>query len=731
MASEWRWKDESESEFGKSDDEQKQPIFETTSLISDIDESEMTEVFGKRRDVPYEEQANMTFQATFASDKNPLKKDFKRARSLVQYVRFSPATMYTDESKGRILRQVLINSDARWQLEFQKEEVQQSLRQDAKDGLIEDDTDAALRLLVDVPELAAPAPDFVDPQKFDKELKHVLDTYRVSTGSRESSNRKAMGRWIRLWQSSRPLQQRCHFIIQHPNFNFQRLPRKLSASRNGDNKRKLSLLIKCLKRLRDLAVMQSESNVEHRRESLRSTRWFDRRSLVMDEFDATDGKEDRFRAKVVNRCDVHKIQSEPGVRVLPYDGLVYLTKRHKPIAEEMKTVWGIWDLHGLALSRAVAWRPDVTGISAGFRIRGDVETSEVCLIVYVRIKGAWPVGLGPIDATLAGTSVPIDIQETRFRSCMDTEQKQARRSHYIGSRILANDEHGDERQGTLGCFLRDQQGKEYTFTCAHVVRNRPYFRGLDATVDLSLFGPLDPDRLELHEAARGDLEEQEDVMRTVDPNDAFADFALLALGPTANPRQSLDPKYLEHYKVISEARKEREIKAGDFVVTQTSVAAVDKRIDRNCTKRFYGFGATACAGNDWLRFAPILFPAAVWVAFSDMPDDTLYATGVLRCGHLRAKSFDGDSGTAVWIDTASPEEKDYPLKHNPQLFGVLFASNDARNETSAEIICPLGPIFDHLATKGRRLTVVPTVARSSSTSSAPILSDTPMKILPD
>ena len=164
-------------------------------------------------------------------------------------------------------------------------------------------------------------------------------------------------------------------------------------------------------------------------------------------------------------------------------------------------------------------RLNVTGVQSSYKVVNFSEKDIPCVTVFVLGKRRIPVGetdLKKLDNN--PFNVDIDIVEGYFQPCFDNYEPYA--DPLLGGVSIGIDE-DNSRAGTLGGFLKDENGKRYILSCEHVL-NPDEKRGCENDI----FQPAKTDFTKaLHDASssvndlNSKLERQERKMKMLDGDD--------------------------------------------------------------------------------------------------------------------------------------------------------------------------------------------------------------------
>ena len=111
-------------------------------------------------------------------------------------------------------------------------------------------------------------------------------------------------------------------------------------------------------------------------------------------------------------------------------------------------------------------RLNVTALQASFRVVNSIEQEVPCVRVFVLKKGRIPVGETAFPRTVEEIGYELDVAEGYFQSEHGATSTKCMSLLRGGAQISVKEKH---YAGTLGGFLKDEEGKHYIISCHHIL----------------------------------------------------------------------------------------------------------------------------------------------------------------------------------------------------------------------------------------------------------------------
>ena len=111
-------------------------------------------------------------------------------------------------------------------------------------------------------------------------------------------------------------------------------------------------------------------------------------------------------------------------------------------------------------------RLNVTALQASFRVINSIEQEDPCVRVFVLKKGSIPVGETAFPRTVEEIGYELDVAEGYFQPAHGATSTKCMSPLRGGAQISVKEKY---YAGTLGGFLKDDEGKHYIISCHHIL----------------------------------------------------------------------------------------------------------------------------------------------------------------------------------------------------------------------------------------------------------------------
>ena len=111
-------------------------------------------------------------------------------------------------------------------------------------------------------------------------------------------------------------------------------------------------------------------------------------------------------------------------------------------------------------------RLNVTALQASFRVVNSIEQEIPCVRVFVLKKGSIPVGETAFPRTVEEVGCELDVAEGYFQPTHGATSTKCMSPLRGGAQISVKEKY---YAGTLGGFLKDNEGKHYIISCHHIL----------------------------------------------------------------------------------------------------------------------------------------------------------------------------------------------------------------------------------------------------------------------
>ena len=111
-------------------------------------------------------------------------------------------------------------------------------------------------------------------------------------------------------------------------------------------------------------------------------------------------------------------------------------------------------------------RLNVTALQASFKVVNSIEQEIPCVKVFVLKKGSIPVGETEFPRTVEEVGYELDVAEGYFQPALGATSTRCMSPLFGGAQISVREKY---YAGTLGGFLKDDEGKHYIISCQHIL----------------------------------------------------------------------------------------------------------------------------------------------------------------------------------------------------------------------------------------------------------------------
>ena len=111
-------------------------------------------------------------------------------------------------------------------------------------------------------------------------------------------------------------------------------------------------------------------------------------------------------------------------------------------------------------------RMNVTALQASFKVVDSIEQEIPCVRVFVLKKGSIPAGETAFPKTVEEIGYELDVAEGYYQPALGAKSTKCMSPLRGGAQISVSEK---RYAGTLGGFLKDDEGKHYIISCQHIL----------------------------------------------------------------------------------------------------------------------------------------------------------------------------------------------------------------------------------------------------------------------